>query len=126
MAAGNLLLDLSGCGSKACNGGGGTNAALMMQVQVPAGVSPGQMLQVASPSGQMMQVAVPAGVSAGQMIQIQVPAGGGGGVGGGYQLNQAVAVPDGPRMLMLRDLGDDEACAIIEAPTRSVALEFPS
>ena len=34
----------------------------MMSVTCPAGVAPGQMLQITSPSGAQMQVAVPAGV----------------------------------------------------------------
>ena len=37
-------------------------APQMMAVTCPAGVVPGQMLQITSPSGAPMQVAVPAGV----------------------------------------------------------------
>ena len=47
-----------------------------MQVTVPEGVLPGQMVQVQAPSGQMVQVQVPAGLQPGQPLQIQMPASG--------------------------------------------------
>ena len=43
-----------------------------MQVTVPAGVSPGQMVQFQTPSGQMVQAQVPAGLQPGQSFQIQL------------------------------------------------------
>jgi hypothetical protein len=49
-------------------------AAGTMEVQCPAGVGPGQMVQIQDPSGQTVQVMVPAGVAPGQMFQIQVQA----------------------------------------------------
>ena len=46
----------------------------MMQVQVPAGVSPGQMIQVQTPNGPL-QVQVPEGALPGGMINVQAPGG---------------------------------------------------
>jgi hypothetical protein len=46
--------------------------SLTLQVQVPAGVSGGQLLQVMAPDGRQVQVQVPNGVSPGQIIQVQV------------------------------------------------------
>eukprot|EP00404_Azadinium_spinosum_P022452 CAMPEP_0180633874 /NCGR_PEP_ID=MMETSP1037_2-20121125/41816_1 /TAXON_ID=632150 /ORGANISM="Azadinium spinosum, Strain 3D9" /LENGTH=263 /DNA_ID=CAMNT_0022654949 /DNA_START=231 /DNA_END=1023 /DNA_ORIENTATION=- len=45
-----------------------------MQIQVPAGVMPGQMLQAQTPEGQIVQVAVPEGMAPGSMLLIEVPA----------------------------------------------------
>lgn len=45
----------------------------MMQVLIPAGASPGQMLQVQGPQNQTVQVRIPEGMSPGQPIQVQVP-----------------------------------------------------
>ena len=42
----------------------------VMQVQVPNGVGPGQVMQVRCPDGRTLQVQVPAGVSPGQTIQV--------------------------------------------------------
>merc|ERR1719506_348872 len=41
-----------------------------INVQVPAGVSPGQALHVQTPDGQMLQVVVPAGMTAGATFQV--------------------------------------------------------
>ena len=49
-------------------------AASIVAVQCPAGMSPGQALQVQGPSGQMFQVAVPTGVGPGQTFHIQLAA----------------------------------------------------
>ena len=46
----------------------------MMQVQVPAGVLPGQMIQVQTPNGPL-QVQVPEGALPGGMINVQAPGG---------------------------------------------------
>ena len=43
-----------------------------MQVTVPAGVSPGEMVQIQTPSGQMVQAQVPAGLQPGQAFQIEL------------------------------------------------------
>ena len=45
----------------------------VMQVQVPAGISPGMQFQV-NIGGQIMAIACPQGAGPGSMIQIQVPA----------------------------------------------------
>merc|ERR1719506_824293 len=42
-----------------------------INVQVPAGVSPGQALHVQTPDGQMLQVVVPAGMTAGATFQVR-------------------------------------------------------
>ena len=47
---------------------------MLVEVQVPAGISPGQALQIRAPSGQLLQVTVPAGVYAGMKFKAQVPA----------------------------------------------------
>ena len=44
-----------------------------MEVSVPAGVSPGQMIAVQTPSGQTFQVQVPDGLQPGQKFQMQLP-----------------------------------------------------
>lgn len=45
----------------------------LMQVQIPQGCYPGQLLQIQSPSGQLLQVAVPQGLQPGQTFQVQIP-----------------------------------------------------
>ena len=45
----------------------------LMQIQVPQGCSPGQLLQIQAPSGQLLQVAIPQGVFPGQSFQVQIP-----------------------------------------------------
>jgi len=45
-----------------------------VMVTCPAGVQPGDALQVAGPGGQVMQVSVPAGVMGGQQFMVQMPA----------------------------------------------------
>jgi len=45
----------------------------LMQVQIPQGCVPGQMLQVQAPTGQMLQVAIPQGMRPGQVFNIQLP-----------------------------------------------------
>jgi hypothetical protein len=47
-------------------------APTLMNITVPQGVIPGQLIQVQTPSGQLVSVAVPAGVAPGAMFQIQV------------------------------------------------------
>lgn len=47
---------------------------VMMQIEIPPGVAPGQLLQVQAPSGQMIQVAVPDGMAPGQQLQFRAPA----------------------------------------------------
>ena len=47
---------------------------VLVEVQVPAGIGPGQALQIRAPSGQLLQVTVPAGVYAGMKFKAQVPA----------------------------------------------------
>ena len=54
--------------------GAGAACASILAVQCPAGMSPGQALQVQGPSGQMFQVAVPTGVGPGQTFHIQLAA----------------------------------------------------
>ena len=44
----------------------------IMNVTVPAGMGPGQQLQMQTPDGRMVQVAVPAGMGPGMTFQIQV------------------------------------------------------
>lgn len=44
-----------------------------IQVQVPAGVAPGQQIQVTAPDGAQMLVAVPAGVAPGQVFPVLLP-----------------------------------------------------
>merc|ERR550537_859561 len=46
----------------------------MLQVQVPHGVMPGQMITVSAPNGQQVQVSVPAGLMAGQTFTVQLGA----------------------------------------------------
>jgi len=46
-------------------------APVTMQIQIPAGVGPGQVLQVQAPDGRVLQVQVPQGAAPGSMIQIQ-------------------------------------------------------
>ena len=48
-------------------------APQLMQVQVPMGIGPGQMMQVMSPSGQAFNVQVPQGVTSGAVISVQPP-----------------------------------------------------
>ena len=43
-----------------------------MNITVPQGVVPGQLIQIQTPSGQLVSVAVPAGIAPGAMFQIQV------------------------------------------------------
>lgn len=43
-----------------------------LQVQVPHGVTPGQLLQVQAPDGRVLKIAVPPGVQPGQTLQVQV------------------------------------------------------
>ena len=45
----------------------------MVQVQIPAGVGPGQQFMAQMPDGQQMAVTVPDGCAPGQMIQVQAP-----------------------------------------------------
>lgn len=45
-----------------------------MQIQLPTGVKPGQVLQVQSPDGRMIQIATPEGAQPGQTIRFEVPA----------------------------------------------------
>ena len=45
----------------------------MMEVQVPAGVSAGQSVQLMVPSGDVFQVQVPAGLSAGMVFEVAIP-----------------------------------------------------
>jgi len=45
-----------------------------MQVQVPAGMTEGQMFMIQTPAGGQMQVQVPAGVKGGDMIMVAQPA----------------------------------------------------
>ena len=45
----------------------------MMQVQVPAGMSPGMQFQI-QVGQQIMAIACPQGAGPGSMIQIQIPA----------------------------------------------------
>ena len=47
-------------------------APTLMNVTVPQGVMPGQLLQLQTPSGQVVSVAVPAGMAPGGVFQIQV------------------------------------------------------
>ena len=47
---------------------------VVLRVPCPAGVQPGDALQVAGPGGQVMQVSVPAGVMGGQQFMVQMPA----------------------------------------------------
>mmetsp|Transcript_42939 Transcript_42939/g.124145 ORF Transcript_42939/g.124145 Transcript_42939/m.124145 type:complete len:270 (+) Transcript_42939:64-873(+) len=49
-----------------------TAGPVTLQIQVPAGVQPGQTIQVQAPDGRLLQVQVPAGVSPGQTLQVQV------------------------------------------------------
>ena len=44
-----------------------------LPVQIPAGVFPGQTIQVQTPSGQTVALQVPAGVQPGQTVMISVP-----------------------------------------------------
>mmetsp|Transcript_30689 Transcript_30689/g.70885 ORF Transcript_30689/g.70885 Transcript_30689/m.70885 type:complete len:508 (-) Transcript_30689:89-1612(-) len=44
-----------------------------MQVQIPAGVVPGQQIQITAPDGTQMLVAVPAGMAAGQTFPVMLP-----------------------------------------------------
>merc|ERR550537_1763781 len=46
----------------------------MLQVQVPHGVMPGQMITVSASNGQQVQVSVPAGLMAGQTFTVQLGA----------------------------------------------------
>lgn len=49
-----------------------TTGPTTLQVQVPHGVSPGQLLQVQAPDGRVVKIAVPPGVQPGQTLQVQV------------------------------------------------------
>ena len=87
----------------------------IMQVQVPAGVSPGMQFQV-NIGGQIMAIACPQGAGPGSMIQIQVPA-------------AAPAAPAAPDpMAMFRAIDTDGsgslAAAEIKGALSSGAMEF--
>mmetsp|Transcript_113307 Transcript_113307/g.178235 ORF Transcript_113307/g.178235 Transcript_113307/m.178235 type:complete len:304 (-) Transcript_113307:369-1280(-) len=43
---------------------------MMMEITVPSGVSPGQMLSVSVPSGEQVLLEIPAGAVAGQVVQV--------------------------------------------------------